>query len=80
MRALLVTFAVCLLSWFGAAVALIYTNVQTTDEREALVAFVCAAIEIQEAGSSPLASEYARRFGEILAGLGESCPPKGVTP
>lgn len=79
-KSLVLIFVVCFVSWLGAASALIYTSHRAGEERQALITFVCTAIDIQGRAASPLADEYARRFGEILASLGESCPVKGGTP
>lgn len=50
--------------------AVVTANREADKERQALILFVCAAVEIQERG--PLGPEYRRRFGDILADLGEN--------
>ena len=79
-KSLVLVFVACFVSWLGAASTLIYTVHRAREERGALISFVCTAIDIQERASTPIAEEYARRFGEILADLGESCPPRGGRP
>jgi hypothetical protein len=73
-RSLVVVLAVSLVAWLAAAASIVYSFQQTNQERRALVAFVCAAILIQEEAGTPLADEYADHFGAILADLGETCP------
>lgn len=70
-RVVIAVFACTIIACAAAGVAIVHTATVANAERAALIQFVCAAVDIQQASGTPTGQEYARRFNEILVELGE---------
>ena len=64
----------CLAAMVIAGASVLLAFQRTNEERDALIQFVCAAVDIAEQQRTPEALARAERFEEILAVLGEACP------
>jgi hypothetical protein len=66
------TLALMSCTVIAALVTIAVYEQSARDDREALAAFVCAAVQIQEdLGSPAIGALYRQRFDEILAHYGE---------
>lgn len=70
---LIVSILGALASLAVLGIALSFAATQATDERRALVRFVCAAVDVAQEQQTPEALRRAERFLEILDSIGESC-------
>ena len=73
-RVFYLTIGLCLATIIIAGAAVLSAFQQTNEERDALIQFVCAAVDIAHQQQTPEALARAERFEEILAVLGENCP------